>query len=95
MLAHWRQLRTPKILPASRLNKSTRRSPTAFATSNHNNATTALGKSRALYAGGLTLLATLLLLQSGCGVEDKAVAKALKHLRQFQADSNVEPTSVL
>ena len=44
-------------------------------------------KERALYAGGLTPLATLALLQSGCDVKDEAVAKALKHLRQFHADA--------
>ncbi len=44
-------------------------------------------EERALYAGGLTPLATLALLQSGCGVQDEAVAKALKHLRQFHADA--------
>ena len=44
-------------------------------------------EERPLYAGGLTPLATLALLQSGCGVQDEAVAKALKHLRQFHADA--------
>ena len=44
-------------------------------------------EERALYAGGLTPLATLALLQSGCGVQDEAVAKALKHLRHFHADA--------
>jgi hypothetical protein len=44
-------------------------------------------EERALYAGGLTPLATLALLQSGCDVKDEAVAKALKHLRQFRADA--------
>ncbi len=44
-------------------------------------------EERALYAGGLTPLATLALLQSGCDVKDETVAKALKHLRQFHADA--------
>ena len=44
-------------------------------------------EERPLYAGGLTPLATLALLHSGCDVKDEAVAKAMKHLRQFRPDS--------
>ena len=44
-------------------------------------------EERSLYAGGLTPLATLALLHAGCDVKDEAVAKALKHLRQFRADA--------
>lgn len=44
-------------------------------------------EERPLYAGGLTPLVTLALLQAGCDVKDPAVEKALKHIRQFQPDS--------
>ena len=44
-------------------------------------------EERPLYAGGLTPLVTLALLQAGCEVDDPAVEKALKHIRQFRPDS--------
>lgn len=44
-------------------------------------------EERPLYAGGLTPLATLALLQSGCDVTDEAVAKALRRLRSFRPDA--------
>lgn len=44
-------------------------------------------EERALYAGGLTPLATLALLQAGCDVKDEAVKKALTHLRNFRPEA--------
>ena len=44
-------------------------------------------EERPLYAGGLTPLATLALIQAGCDPKDEAVAKALKHLRNFRPDA--------
>ncbi|WP_428305170.1 DUF4159 domain-containing protein [Lacipirellula sp.] len=44
-------------------------------------------EERALYAGGLTPLATLALLQAGCDPKDEAVAKALKYLRNFRPEA--------
>lgn len=44
-------------------------------------------EERALYAGGLTPLATLALLQAGCDLDDEAIVKALKHLRQFRPEA--------